>query len=209
MLKQRYGLPVQLFAHSYGSFLAQAYLTRDTSLLSGVILSGSSYMGGTRLYFGKILTGLQRLKYRMDEPNLMMFDMTFAANNKFFKDEKIPNAWLNRDASKVELYNNDPFCNFYMTHGFYYSMIRGLLKAYQKTALSNINKQLPILIISGTKDPLGGMGKKVTKLYDTYKKLGLNVSIKLYEGARHELTSDTEKDIIIEDMVRFFDANGG
>lgn len=210
MLKERFrGLPVHLFAHSYGSFLAQAYLTKDTSLLSSVILSGSSYMGGKKLGFGKLLTSLQRLKYKMDEPNLMMFNMTFAANNKHFEGEGVLNSWLNRDSKQVELYNNDPYCNFYMSHGFYYSMMRGLYNAYRKTALDSISKDLPIFIISGSQDPLGGMGKKIAKLYKVYKDLGLNVGFRLYEGARHELTSDPQKDEIIKDMVAFFDENGG
>lgn len=209
MLKDRFGLPVHLFAHSYGSFIAQSYLTKDTSLMNSVILSGSSYMGGAKLGFGKLLTSLQRVKYRMDAPNLMMFNMTFAANNKHFEHEGLLNSWLNRDPKQVELYNNDPYCNFYMSHGFYYSMMRGLYDAYQKSALGNISKDLPIFVVSGSQDPLGGMGKKVERLYHTYKGLGLNVDFKLYEGARHELTSDPKKDEIIKDMVDFFDKNGG
>ncbi|MDD3946567.1 MAG: alpha/beta hydrolase [Clostridia bacterium] len=209
MLKKRYGLPVQLFAHSYGSFLAQTYLTRRSDLLEGVILSGSSHMGGARLKFGKVLTSLQRIKYKMDEPNLMLFRMTFEANNKPFAGEGLLNAWLNRDKDKVALYNKDPYCNFYMTHGFYYSMMRGLTETYKKAALSKIRKNLPIYIISGSRDPLGGMGKKVTKLYHAYQSLGLNVKMKLYEDARHELTSDFEKDTVISDMVRFYDGNVG
>lgn len=207
MLKERFKLPVQLFGHSYGSFLAQSYITKNSELLSGLILSGSAYMGGARLKFGKILTAMQRIKYKMDQPNYMLFNMTFNANNKPFSDEKINNAWLNRDVEKVERYNNDPYCNFIMSHGFYYSMMRGLLAAYTQKALNNISKDLPIYIISGSRDPLGGMGKKVIKLYNIYKANNLNVKMKLYENARHELTSDIEKDMILREMAEFFDGN--
>jgi alpha-beta hydrolase superfamily lysophospholipase len=44
MLKARFRLPVQLFSHSYGSFLAQSYITTDSALIDGLILSGSAYM---------------------------------------------------------------------------------------------------------------------------------------------------------------------
>ncbi len=207
MLKSRFNLPVQLFAHSYGSFLAQSYITRQAELLDGLILSGSAHMGGAKLVFGKLLTALQRAKYRMDQPNHMLFKMTFVANNKPFLQDGIDNAWLNRDMEKVALYNDDPYCNFIMTHGFYYSMMRGLQKAYKKSALARISKALPIFMISGSRDPLGAMGRKVQKLYDAYNQLGLNVRMKLYEDARHELTSDIDKDIVIKDMVEFFDGN--
>lgn len=207
MLKQKYNLPIQIFGHSYGSFLMQAYLEQQDNLINGIILSGSAYMGRLKLLFGRAVTFLQRAFYRMDEPNMMMFKITFAANNKPFLSENLENAWLNRDVEKVALYNNDPYCNFFMTHGFYYSMMRGLGAAYKKSNLEKIKKDLPILIVSGSRDPLGGMGKKVTRLYNVYKKLGLNVEMKLYEGARHELTSDIEKDRIIRELTDFFDKN--
>jgi esterase/lipase len=54
---------------------------------------------------------------------------------------------------------------------------------------------------------LGGMGKKVEKLYNLYANLGLNVKMKLYQDVRHELTSDFDKDIVIREMVEFFDGN--
>lgn len=207
MLKQKYNLPVQIFGHSYGSFLMQSYIEQENNLINGIILSGSAYMGRLKLLFGKILTSLQRISYHMDEPNMMMFKTTFIANNKPFLSEKLENAWLNRDPKMVERYNKDPYCNFYMSHGFYYSMMRGLGPAYKKSNMKKIRKDLPIFIISGSRDPLGGMGKKVERLYNVYKKTGLNVKMKLYEGARHELNSDIDKEVIIREMTDFFDKN--
>lgn len=205
-LKQRCNLPIMLFAHSYGSFLAQTYIEEAGELVNGVILSGSSIMSTTKLAFGKLLTWLQSAIYKMDEPNLMMYNMTFGANNKAFEQDGIDNAWLNRDLIKVKEYNDDPYCNFYMSHGFYYSMMRGLYNTYQKSSLAQIRKDLPIFIISGSLDPLGGSGKKIIKLHNTYKQHNLNVTMKLYKDARHELTSDTEKEIVIKDMVDFFNS---
>ena len=205
-LKQRCNLPIVLFAHSYGSFLAQTYIEKAGELINGVILSGSSIMSTLKLAFGKLLTWLQTFFYKMDEPNLMMFNMTFGANNKAFTEDGINNAWLNRDLAKVKAYNDDPYCNFYMSHGFYYSMMRGLYNTYKKSSLAQIKKDLPIFIISGSLDPLGGCGKKIQKLYNTYKSYNLNVKMKLYEGVRHELTSDIEKEIIIKDMIDFFNS---
>lgn len=208
MLKARYGLPVQLFAHSYGSFLAQSYITTDAALIDGLILSGSAHMGGMRLTFGKLLTGLQRLTHRMDEPNELLFNMTFVKNSKAFPQETLANCWLNRDPAMVERYNSDPYCNFLMSHGFYYSMMRGLSHAYKKSVLNNIPKDLPIFIMSGALDPLGQMGKKVKKLHAMYASLGLkNLTLRIYEGVRHELTSDPDKDTVLQDMAAFFGNN--
>jgi alpha-beta hydrolase superfamily lysophospholipase len=205
MLKQRYELPIVMFAHSYGSFLAQRYLSVEGDLLDGVIMSGSAHMGRAKLFAGRLLTAAQRLCYQMEQPNKMMFEMTFKSNNKHFATENLDNVWLCRDISKVEKYNADPYCNFVMSHGFYYSMMRELPKAYRPKQLKKIDKTLPIFIMSGACDPLGGMGAKVKKLFDTYKKYGLNVKMRLYEGVRHELIGDYEKQSIVADIVGFFD----
>ncbi|MDD4316392.1 MAG: alpha/beta fold hydrolase [Clostridia bacterium] len=205
MLREKYALPVLLFAHSYGSFLAQRYLVEEGGLLDGVLLSGSAHMGRAKLAVGRLLTAVQRLFYKMEQPNNMMFNMAFKSNNKPFAGEGLDNAWLCRDADKVKLYNADPYCNFIMTHGFYYSMTRELAKAYRPRSLAKIRKDLPIYVMSGARDPLGGMGKKVVKLFETYKKHGLDVRLKIYEDARHELVGDPEKVKVIADITAFFD----
>ena len=54
---------------------------------------------------------------------------------------------------------------------------------------------MPMLIISGKDDPVGGYGKLVDKLYDFYKhKVGVErVEKVLYDGVRHELLNDVSK----------------
>ena len=207
MLKERYSLPVQLFSHSYGSFLAQRYIEKEKSLINGVIMSGSAHMGGARLLFGKAITFFQRLLFDVHAPGRMFYKITFSLNDKYFKDDKIKNAWISRDFKEVETFNGDPLCDFIMSHGFFYSLMRGLYDVYRRENLKSIRKDLPVLIMSGDKDPLGGMGEKVRKLNALYLELGLNVSMKLYENVRHELTSDFESERIIGDITSFFKSN--
>ncbi len=207
MLKEKYKLPLFLFGHSYGSFLTQRYIQMQEGLADAVILSASAYMGGSKLFLGKVLTFFQRVFFNVHAPGNMFFEMTFSSNDKYFEEDKLKNAWLNRDFEKVRAFNEDPYCDFVMSHGFFYAMMRGLYDAYRPENLDKIDKNLPILIVSGDKDPLGGMGEKVKRLYEMYKALGLNVQMKLYENVRHELTADFESEKIIGDLVAFFDAN--
>ena len=73
-----------------------------------------------------------------------------------------------------------------------------LLKgSYYLSKQRNINKTLnvPILLISGDKDPVGGMGKGVIRVFDMLEKAGLDkVSIRLFKDARHELLNEINKD---------------
>lgn len=207
MLREKYGLPVQLFAHSYGSFLGQRYIELAGELIDGVILSGSAYMGGPMLFWGKVLTGFQRAFFGSCRPGKMFYKMTFTSNDRYFPDDGIQNAWLNRDPEKVKLYNADPYCDFIMSHGFFYALMRGLDDAYKKKNLEKIRKDLPIALMSGEKDPVGGMGVKVRALHEVYRSLGLNVQMKIYPDVRHELTGDYDEPAHIADMLAFFDAN--
>jgi len=207
MLRGKYDLPVQLFAHSYGSFLGQRYIELAGDLIDGILLSGSAYMGGKMLFWGKVITLFQRIFCETYSPGNMFYKMTFTSNDRYFLQDHIQNAWLNRDLEKVKIYNSDPYCDFIMSNGFFYALMRGLDDAYKKRNLDRIRKDLPIALMSGEKDPVGGMGVKVKALYELYCSLGLKVTMKIYKDVRHELTGDYDEQAIIGDMLRFFDAN--
>lgn len=207
MLREKYVLPVQLFAHSYGSFLAQRYIEQAGCLIDGVLLSGSAYMGGNILFWGKVLTFFQNLFFKTEGPGKMFYKMTFTSNDQYFLQDNIKNAWLNRDLEKVKIYNADPYCDFIMSNGFFYALMRGLDDAYKPVNLNRIRKDLPIALMSGEKDPVGGMGVKVIALNELYKALGLNVSMRIYKDVRHELTGDFDEEEIVRDMISFFDSN--
>jgi len=207
-LKQNYKLPVQIFAHSFGSFLAQRYIEINGDNIDGILMSGSAHMGGKKLIFGKIVTSLQKIFSSYDKPDKLLYKITFRSNNKPFLSEGTENAWLNRDIEKVKAYNDDPMCGFIMSNGFYYSLMRGLSDVYLEENLNKIRKDLPLMIMSGSSDPVGGMGVKVKKLYEEYTLRGLeNVSIKLYQDVRHELTSDFDGEVIVKDIIDFFNSN--
>ncbi|MFW5780553.1 MAG: alpha/beta fold hydrolase [Bacillota bacterium] len=208
MLKEKYNLPVQLFAHSYGSFLAQRYIQLAGNLISGVILSGSAYMGGKRLILGKIITAVQSLFFDINKKDKLLYKMTYKSNNKPFLSDNLDNAWINRNLEKVKQFNDDPLCGYIVSIGFYYSLMRGLIECYIKQNLEKIPLDLPIFIMSGALDPLGEMGKKVEQLYELYENIGIkNLAIKIYDNVRHELTGDPDQDKIISQMLDFYNKN--
>ncbi len=209
MLIDKYSLPVQIFAHSYGSFLAQRYIQLASDKISGIILSASAYMNN-RLFMGKLITFFQRLFFGLEKPDNLLYKMTYLANDKPFADENMPNAWLSRDPKVVDEYNQDELCNYICSIGFYYSMMRALPLTYKTSNLEKIRKNLPIYIASGSQDPLGGMGERVKELKEMYENLSIeNIKMDLFEGARHQLTNDPEKDTIIPQFIAFYNRNIG
>ena len=200
---QTYGLPVVLLGHSYGSFLSQGYIQKYGDKIKGVFLSGSAYMHSGLVKMGGIISGIQNALCDSSKPAKMIEKMSFGNYDKPFPADEQPFAWLSRDRSVVKAYCNDPDCGFTMCINFQSSFLNGVYKLYTKQGLGSIPKTLPIYIASGDKDPVGGDGKLVIQLYEMYKNLGLNVRMKLYENARHEILNETNRDEVIDLVTDF------
>ena len=204
--EKKYKLPIVLLGHSYGSFLSQAYIERNGEALSGVILSGSAYMNTAQVAFGRVVAKLQNALFGGKKPAKLIGKLSFGAYDKQFKSENQPFAWLTRDKEVVKAYLADDFCggSFDMSIAFQKSFFEGLKTVYTTAALESIPKNLPVLIASGDKDPVGGNGSLVSKLYEEYKALGLaDLDIKLYPEARHEIMNEINKDEVYSDFLAF------
>lgn len=59
-----------------------------------------------------------------------------------------------------------------------------------------------MLLLSGSDDPVGGPVKLIKKLYETLRKLEIkDLEFKLYEGARHELLLELNKEEVMNDCL--------
>ena len=67
---------------------------------------------------------------------------------------------------------------------------------------------MPMLLISGSDDPVGGYGKGVRKIYKMMVQAGCsNVDIKLLHGARHEILNDLKKRKVYSILYNWFEDN--
>ena len=203
ILKETYNLPVIVLGHSYGSFLTQRYLTEDTEGIVGCVLSGSALMPKGTAKFGRSVAK-GKLKKHKDERGSLFAKLTFESYDKKFKEEGI-NAWMTRDKKIVGEYNVDKLCDFVCSNGFYYYMFNGLCSIADDDN-AKIRKDLPLLLIAGDKDGVGANGKLVKKLYKKFADLGLNPQMKLYEGARHEVLNEINRDEVYKDVLAFCDS---
>src|SRR4029453_10183049 len=76
----------------------------------------------------------------------------------------------------------------------------------QRRNLERIPKHLPILLISGARDPVGENGRGVRRLLESDRAAGLTrVDMKLYEDARHELVNEINRDEVTADVLEWLD----
>ena len=67
-------------------------------------------------------------------------------------------------------------------------------------------KELATLILSGKMDPVGNYGKGPDYVYKHLMIAGCkSVEMKLYDGARHELFNETNRDEVFSDLVAWLE----
>lgn len=200
--KENTDLPLYLFGHSMGSFASQRYIMEYKDNLDGLILSGSNGDQGFKLDLAKVVTTFIVRKYNREYRSRLLDKLIFNGNNKLFRPSRTDFDWLSRDEKEVDKYVNDIYCGTLVTCGFFYDLICGLKTIEKKKNLKKIPLDLPIYIMSGDKDPVGLNGKGILRLMDRYTKLGVKyISCKLYNGGRHEMLHEINKDEVINDII--------
>ncbi len=200
-LKEKYNLPVIYLGHSYGSMLGQRYV-EECEDNAGTIFCGSAMMKGALLSVGALLSNIQYKLLGGEKVANALNAMSFGSYNGPFKKEGMEYAWLSRDKEQVKKYTLDEQCGYVMSISFFRHFLNGLKASYKKDNLAKVDVSKPIAIFSGDKDPVGGNGKLVKKLYKQYKDLGVkDLTIKLYEGARHEILNEINNQEVYNDFL--------
>ncbi|MEG0132514.1 MAG: alpha/beta hydrolase [Clostridium sp.] len=195
------GVEVFIFGHSMGSFISQRYMEIYGDTVSGVILSGTGGKPAPITNFGIALAGvIMGLKGRRASGKLID-NIGFGSYNNQVENKKTKFDWLSRDEYQVEKYILDPYCGAEFPISFFYDLLKGMKAIHRKENLSAIPKELSVKILSGDKDPVGEYGKGILSLVETFKGLGIvNLSHKLYEGGRHEILNEINKEEVINDV---------
>lgn len=198
--------PYFMFAHSMGSFIAQSYLASQPKPIDGLVLSGSNIQPSLLLKAGRVVASIERLrKGAMNTSSLLQF-LSFGSFNNAFKPNRTEFDWLSRDDTQVDKYIADPLCGFDCKIQLWLDMFAGLIDLYGNKTYRKIQKDLPILLFGGDKDPVGEMGKGVPKLAKAYEKSGQNnVTCKLYKDGRHEMLNEINRKEVYSDVASWLD----
>lgn len=202
-LKKRYpALPVILYGHSMGSFAARYYLSLYGEELDAALISGTAGPEQPTGLALKLSAAIGKTKGSHHRSKLITA-LAFGAYNKKFKNESDPHAWLTRDKEIRKKYANDPFCRFVFTTAGYHTLFSLLHTVSSKKWAGTVPKKLPLLLFSGDMDPVGNYGKGVRKIAERLAREGCDVTLKLYEGARHEMHHEINRDEVFADLLSY------
>lgn len=200
--KENPEIPVILFGHSMGSFVAQRYAQVYGNELSGLILSGSNGQAPFGSSAGVFLSKLSMICFDKMHKGSLIDKLSFGTYNSKIKNPRTKFDWLSRSEESVDKYIENKYCGFVCTSAFYYELIKAIKFNTKKENVACVPKDLPIYILSGDDDPVGLYGKGVKKLYDLYKEADIKeVEMKLYEGGRHEMLNEINRDEVISDIL--------
>lgn len=197
--------PVVLFGHSMGSFIARSYCEKFGGDLAGAVFcgtSGTNPAAGVAIKLADVIAKIKGSRYRSEFIN----KLAFGAFNKKIEKPRTPFDWLSRDNAQVDKYIADKYCGFLFTAVGYRDMSTVLVSVSGKSWYANLPFVLPVLLISGEMDPVGGYGKGIRQVFRDLKSSGhKNVVMKLYKNDRHEILNELDKEDIYKDVVDWAD----
>lgn len=190
--------PVVLFGHSMGSLFVQAFVERGGAELAGYVLSGC--MGPLAEGMGEMVDALQAATDAgmSDEPLDVL-----GSFNEPFEPARTPYDWLSRDESEVDAYIADPLCgdDLPLTYGYVAGMMNLIRDSMSPEGVARTPARTPVLLVSGSMDPVSNMGEQVRVLESGLRDAGAGVTSIYYPDARHEILNETNRDEVTADII--------
>ena len=193
-----------MFGHSMGSFILRRYIQKYSEQVEAAIICGTGATTPLHVAGHNLAKVLVKFK-GADTESPLLNGLSFGSFNKNIPNPITAFDWLTRDHNAVQSYIDDPHCGFIATNQFFVDLTDGLITINQMKEMNSIRENLPVLFISGSADPVGG--KEAVGVFEVAEKLqkaGLNhVSVYIFEGMRHEILNEHNKEHVYEVVTRW------
>jgi alpha-beta hydrolase superfamily lysophospholipase len=200
------GIPYFILGHSMGSLLTRFYLINWPGTITGAIISGTGQMATPVVLFGKWFAERKCKQQGAKSVNNTIQKLSFGAYNKQFAPVRTDADWISRDEEVVNAYVADPLCQFSPSVGMSRDILSGIQYITNKANLKRMDPLTPLYFFSGDKDPFGGNGKGVHKVYGLFKNAGCtDMSMKLYPEGRHEMLNETNREEVYANTLTWLE----
>lgn len=193
-------VPVYLLGHSMGTMLSRAFIQNYQPNLTKVVLIGSPSFRFSGI---KPLKVFCKLKASLSNGRShLLGNATFNNYNARVENSKTKFDWLSCDENEVQKYIDDELCGYDYNARFYEQLANMLLSANSEENMTKF-PDVPVLFLYGSDDPVGGYGEGAELLANKYNDLGKNFILCEYEGMRHELLNELEKEDVYHEIGEF------
>lgn len=208
ILVQKYSTHIIVMGFSMGSFVTRtAMLKGGFSRADAFVLAGTGTLDKMSYNIVNLMINSEIKKNGESNTSNKINELAFGNYNKYFKPAKTGFEWLFKDEKAIKEYMADEEAKKYITPGMFRELLSAMVltslpKSVKKTAKNYADK--PILMISGSEDPVGGFGKNVNKLDNMFKKAGFNdVKTIFYPNSRHDIFHDNDKKEVTKDLAEW------
>lgn len=197
-------IPYIILGFSLGSFIVRRFLIDYPDTVDGAILVGTGQIAPIKIKIAKFIAKSEAKKHGDDNPTPMIKSLSFDNYNKLFKPNRTDYDWLCLSKTSLDKYIKDEKRGKELSAGLFREMLSGMEYTGNLENIKKMNKDIPIIFLSGEMDPVGEKGKSVKKAYDYFKKAGIkDVSMKLYKNLRHDILHEDNAEQIYQDILEF------
>ena len=194
-------LPIYLYGHGLGSLVARMTVTHNEKY-AGLILSGTSgrqHFCRRAMFLSRLLKLLKGSEYKNRMIELMMQQKV---NHRFLRehDEK---SWECSDPDNRKANNMGAKGDEFYTMSALRDMFFMLSAVSSASWYEKLPGDMPILLISGQDDPIGGYGRGIREIEKKLKKAGIPVEAHLYPGMRHNLQDEPGREQVFDQVLRW------
>ena len=193
LTKKEYGdLPYIILGFSLGSYLVRDYLIRYGDSVDAAILVGCLSFPKVATFFGKIIANILALILgEKASPKILDFFVN-ETNNLQIKNRRGYLDWINENEDEVKRLIADPYAMETISIGLFRELLYAIKFTGKIENIAKMDKDNPIIFISGKDDPVARGGKTISDLVKKFKKVGIkDVSYKLYDGRHRVLFEKT------------------
>lgn len=193
LTEKEYGeLPYIILGFSLGSYLVRDYLIRYGDSVDAAILVGCLSFPKPATFFGNIIANVLALMLgEKASPKILDFIVN-ETNNFKIKNRRGYLDWINENEDEVKRLMADPYAMERITIGLFRELLYAIKFTGKIENIAKMNKDNPIIFISGKDDPVARDGKTISELVEKFKQVGIkDVSYKLYDGRHRVLFEKT------------------
>lgn len=204
-LKQRHShTPHFIMGHSMGSFIVRQVLSQHSHDFAGAILMGTADKDPLIKPLIPLFATLNRLNPKRP------CHWTSKAINKMLTSKlgltqsNSRYAWISENIDNIDAYEADPLCGFDFTFNGFFALFTIMNMALNQNWYEDIDKNFPMLLVSGRNDPIGNMGKGIDRLQQRLQHQGFHhISKRLYPNMRHEPLHEKQADMVLTDITNW------
>ena len=184
-----------IFGHSMGSLIAMKWVIENN--YKYFILSGFPLQKKLSVFFGKMLTGMEKLLFFKKKS---FMNKEFKKYNDNFKPNLTKFDWLTRDENEVKKYEESEFCGYPISPGVFNGIVGmiGFINRNYKKVRNDAN----MLVIYGTEDKAMDI-EYVNKMLETLKKKKRRINVLENKKGRHESLNEINKYEIYDEILKW------